>query len=224
MSDPQSSSLLWNYFSAFFGYTSVVVFVLLGLTWLIKKHPERLGVLLNRVPMLRGTGFIVPPAMPQHRLVVEESLALEPQKTLYVVRYEGQRYLVATGMAETTFLTRLDPAPGDAVAASLAVAYTPPPEGTIPVRPTPPEAASPVRMVSVSPPPASSAPAPPPRPPVGAPASPAAGSDFFHTLRQAIPAAAQASHPGGGPHAVVMAPTGRSSSIPYPPPSRHGLP
>jgi Flagellar biosynthesis protein, FliO len=102
IAEPTSSNLLWHTFSSLLSFVLVGSLILVGGAWALKRNPK-LMALLN----LRWNKASASPDIALTQLAIEESLPLEPQKTLYVVRYGHERFLIAAGMAETHFLTRL---------------------------------------------------------------------------------------------------------------------
>ena len=48
------------------------------------------------------------PKNKQSSIVIEESLSLNPRKTLYVIRIKNERFLIASDVDKTTFLARLE--------------------------------------------------------------------------------------------------------------------
>lgn len=97
-----TTMLMWQYFGMFLLYSLVLVGALIALVSWLRKKPD----LLKRLQ--RGQWFGGSSASePKQQLNVEERLALEPNKTLYVVRYGEQRYLLATSGERTDCLAKL---------------------------------------------------------------------------------------------------------------------
>jgi Flagellar biosynthesis protein, FliO len=106
-----TSLLMWQYFGLFLIYSLCLVALLSGFAVWLKKRPH----LLQRLQKGRWFGAIgsSAPSEPEQFLGVEERLALEPNRTLYVVRYGQQRYLLATSAEGTDCLARLDGTAGE---------------------------------------------------------------------------------------------------------------
>ena len=66
-----------------------------ALYYLIKKNPTLLSISKNRVPFKQG-------------LQVESYLPLEARKNLYIVRAGQERFLLATSLEGTQFLSKLE--------------------------------------------------------------------------------------------------------------------
>jgi hypothetical protein len=90
-----SGSLL-HYLGSFILYTLLAIGVIYAVYCYARKHSGTLflGVKKN--------------ADPKARLEIESVLALEARKNLYVVRSGHERFLVATSMEGTQFLSRLE--------------------------------------------------------------------------------------------------------------------
>lgn len=69
--------------------------VIYALYYLIKKNPTLLSISKNRVPFKQG-------------LQVESYLPLEARKNLYIVRAGQERFLLATSLEGTQFLSKLE--------------------------------------------------------------------------------------------------------------------
>ncbi len=48
------------------------------------------------------------PRNKQSSIIIEESLSLNPRKTLYVIRIKNERFLIASDIDKTTFLAKLE--------------------------------------------------------------------------------------------------------------------
>ncbi|MBQ3102113.1 flagellar biosynthetic protein FliO [bacterium] len=48
------------------------------------------------------------PKNKQSSIIIEESLSLNPRKTLYVIRIKNERFLIASDIDKTTFLAKLE--------------------------------------------------------------------------------------------------------------------
>lgn len=107
MEPAHAHNLLWHYVGSFTLYTLLAIGVIYGLFLYFRKNPATLNGLASL-----GTGgglqFGKTPLQSQQRkLEVETVLALEPRKTLYIVRADQERFLIATSMEGTQFLAKL---------------------------------------------------------------------------------------------------------------------
>src|SRR5262249_42959742 len=102
---------LWQYLASFILYTLFAIGLIYLAYWYLRKNGGGL------VPMGRknGNGPL--------KLEVESTLVLEARKNLYVVRSGNERFLIATSMEGTQFLSRLDTTAG--AEAPVAVADKP---------------------------------------------------------------------------------------------------
>jgi len=119
---------LGHYLGSFALYTLLAVGVLYLLFWLIKTNPH-LRQYLGRSAMAQSRqpngglqqwlmGRLIPNAqggkgsvhLDSPLLQVEATVVLEPQKTLYVVRADNQRWLIASTLDALTVLAPLNPA------------------------------------------------------------------------------------------------------------------
>jgi flagellar biogenesis protein FliO len=90
---------LWQYLGSFVLYTLAAVALIYVAYWYAR----------------RSTGGVLPDTSKNssssqiQTLEIESTLALEPQKTLYVIRSGKERFLVASSEDDMTLLSRLDP-------------------------------------------------------------------------------------------------------------------
>ncbi len=103
---------LWQYLGSFVFYTLATVGVIYGVYWYTRKNA--------------GAAAAVAAAKAEEgqiKLELESTLALEPNKNLYVVRNGVERFLLVTSAEGTQLLSRLDnvPAPVEEVVAEPVV-------------------------------------------------------------------------------------------------------
>jgi len=105
--ETQTHNMLWHYVGSFTLYTLLAIGVIYGLFLYFRKNPAS----LNSLAALGNGGlqFGRNPLQSQQakKLEVETILALEPRKTLYIVRADQERFLIATSMEGTQFLAKL---------------------------------------------------------------------------------------------------------------------
>ena len=94
-----TNGTLWHYLGSFILYTLLAIGFIYVAYWYARRHS---GQWLLR----HGKR----PAAEAPRLEVESTLTLEARKNLYVIRSGGERFLIATSMEGTQFLSRLEPA------------------------------------------------------------------------------------------------------------------
>jgi flagellar biogenesis protein FliO len=99
-----SGSLL-HYLGSFILYTLLAIGVIYAVYCYARKHSGNLFLGVKKS------------ANPKARLEIESVLALEARKNLYVVRSGHERFLVATSMEGTQFLSRLESADAPAAQA-----------------------------------------------------------------------------------------------------------
>jgi len=99
---------LWHYLGSFVFYTLATVGVIYGVYWYTRKNA---GAAAAAAAAKAEEGQI--------KLELESTLALEPNKNLYVVRNGVERFLLVTSAEGTQLLSRLDnvPAPPEEVVA-----------------------------------------------------------------------------------------------------------
>lgn len=85
---------LWQYLGSFVLYTLGAVGLMYGAYWYARRS------IVNAAP---ATPVEAPNAM-----VLESSLSLEPQKTLYIVRVGEERFLISTTAEGLQFLSKLE--------------------------------------------------------------------------------------------------------------------
>lgn len=91
------TGILWQYLGNFILYTLLAIGMIYGAYWLMHKHG---GNLLNMTKKQN-------PHAPT-KLEIESTLALEARKNLYVVKAGHERFLLATTMEGTQFLSKLE--------------------------------------------------------------------------------------------------------------------
>ncbi|HEY9746149.1 MAG TPA: flagellar biosynthetic protein FliO [Oculatellaceae cyanobacterium] len=92
------TSNLWPYLGSFVGYTLLAVGMIYATYWFLKRKPMK---------WLTGPAF--QKTAKAALLEVEANLALEPRKTLYIVRAGQERFLISTTMEQVQCLARLEP-------------------------------------------------------------------------------------------------------------------
>lgn len=91
---------LWQYLGSFVGYTLFSIGLIYAAYWFLRKQPN----------WLTGTAFqknTTTTVAPKSLLEVEANLALEPRKTLYIVRAGHERFLISTTLEQTQCLAKL---------------------------------------------------------------------------------------------------------------------
>ena len=94
----ETGGVLWQYLGAFVGYSTVIILLLLGLLYSIKRRPD----------WFRFLGVNSAPPVDEAHLSIEETLSLDPQKSIHILRCGHERFLISTGPNETQFLTKLE--------------------------------------------------------------------------------------------------------------------
>jgi hypothetical protein len=101
--EANNTVLLWQYLGTVSGWTLVVIVALLWAYWQLKKNPA----FLNKLKSMLG----VPVShMSQHEsrsLVVEETIQLDADKLLHLVRCEGEKFLMSNGPDGLKLLTKV---------------------------------------------------------------------------------------------------------------------
>jgi len=104
-------SLLWHYLGSFFLYTMLSIGAIYATYVWLRKNPQGMNALMQ----LSQPGMPCMPKGQKKKLAIETILPLEPRKSLYIIRADHERFLVATSMEGTQFLARLEnPAPEEA--------------------------------------------------------------------------------------------------------------
>jgi hypothetical protein len=102
--EANNTVLLWQYLGTVSGWTLVVIVALLWVYWQLKKNPA----FLNKLKAMLG----VPVShMGQHEsrsLVVEETIQLDADKLLHLVRCEGEKFLMSNGPDGLKLLTKVN--------------------------------------------------------------------------------------------------------------------
>lgn len=85
---------LWQYLGSFILYTLFAIGMIYAAYWYMRKN---------------GAGLLAKkPTMAGRKLEIESVLSLEARKNLYVVKSGSERFLIATSMDGTQFLSRLE--------------------------------------------------------------------------------------------------------------------
>jgi hypothetical protein len=108
----EHSGSLLHYLGSFILYTLLAIGVIYAVYCYARKHSGNLFLGMKKA------------SDPKARLEIESVLALEARKNLYVVRSGHERFLVATSMEGTQFLSRLESTGAPAVAEPIQ--QTPP--------------------------------------------------------------------------------------------------
>ena len=104
MAAPNSTMLFWQYLGTVGSYTLVVIVGLLWVFWQLKKNPAFLARLKG---MLGVPVAVAPPAEPSQSLVIEETIQLDADKLLHLVRCEGEKFLMSNGPDGLKLLTKV---------------------------------------------------------------------------------------------------------------------
>ncbi len=91
---------LWQYLGSFVMYTLMTVGLIYGVFWYTRK----------------ASGIATATEEAKGSLVLESTLALEPNKTLYVVRSGSERFLLSASGEGTQLLSALASVPGPILA------------------------------------------------------------------------------------------------------------
>ena len=86
---------LWQYLGSFVMYTLMTIGLIYGVFWYTRK----------------ASGASTQPEQAQGSLVLESTLPLEPNKTLYVVRSGSERFLLSASGEGTQLLSALEAVP-----------------------------------------------------------------------------------------------------------------
>lgn len=93
---------LWHYLVSFIGYTLLAIGMIYGTFLYIRKFT-------GRTPLSAPANDSVPDeAVTVSTLALETSLALEPDKNLYIVRSLQERFLVATSSEGVQLISKLE--------------------------------------------------------------------------------------------------------------------
>jgi hypothetical protein len=102
--ETNSTILLWKYLGTVGSWTFLVIALLLWMYWQLKKNPT----FLNRLKSLLGAPVSVAAAVEDSRsLVVEETIQLDADKLLHLVRCEGEKFLMSNGPDGLKLLTKV---------------------------------------------------------------------------------------------------------------------
>jgi hypothetical protein len=99
---PSSQNMIGNYMVTVGLYSGLVILGLLTFLWFIKNRPQ----FAQRIRQLLGAK--APAAAPAAKMKVEEMLPIDADKTLMIVRCEGERFLVSSAAEGLRFMTKLD--------------------------------------------------------------------------------------------------------------------
>ena len=95
-----SGHTMWGYLGSFIFYTLLVIGFLYAVYFYLKKNP---GILTFSKTFVHSKTESNPLA-----LVIESRIALEPRKTVYVLRSGEERFLVSTAGEHTHLLSKLE--------------------------------------------------------------------------------------------------------------------
>jgi hypothetical protein len=101
--EPNSTVLLWQYLGTVGSYTLLVIVGLLWVYWQLKKNPAFLAKLKA---MLGVSGGGVQPTE-SRSLVIEETIQLDADKLIHLVRCEGEKFLMSNGPDGLKLLTKV---------------------------------------------------------------------------------------------------------------------
>ncbi len=104
MASSNSTMLFWQYLGTVGSYTLVVIVGLLWVFWQLKKNPAFLARLKG---MLGVPVAVASPAEPSQSLVIEETIQLDADKLLHLVRCEGEKFLMSNGPDGLKLLTKV---------------------------------------------------------------------------------------------------------------------
>jgi flagellar biogenesis protein FliO len=97
-----NSWLLWKYMLGFLGYTVVLIAFLAAVVYSVKRNPKLLKLLSGGRMSLGATKSAA-----TANLSLEESLNLEPDKALHVIRFQRERFLLCSAGGQIQLLTGL---------------------------------------------------------------------------------------------------------------------
>jgi flagellar biogenesis protein FliO len=120
---------LGQYLGLFVLYTMLAIGLIYGAYWVLRK---RGGILPKTAQKPEG-----PLPTP---LLIESTLALEPRKTLYVIKAGHERFLVASTLEQTQLLSKLEAEPAAEVSFAAVEAPAGEPQVALPWFATPPDA------------------------------------------------------------------------------------
>lgn len=137
------TSALWHYLGSFLLYTLVAIGVIYAAYWYTRRQSTH---------WLNPLGEKKKSPLAALKLEMESSLALEPRKTLYVVRSGQERFLVSASAEKTDLLAKLEPLPPVVSAKSIKtdakIALAAPKQVSLPEKPWYTEPPRKVRVAS----------------------------------------------------------------------------
>jgi hypothetical protein len=101
--ETNSTVLLWKYLGTVGSWTLLVIAALLWLYWQLKKNPA----FLNRLKSMLGASVTAIDPHEGRSLVVEETIQLDADKLLHLVRCEGEKFLMSNGPDGLKLLTKV---------------------------------------------------------------------------------------------------------------------
>lgn len=101
--EANSTVLLWKYLGTVGSWTLLVIAALLWMYWQLKKNP----VFLNRLKSMLGAPTSLAEQAESRSLVVEETIQLDADKLLHLVRCEGEKFLMSNGPDGLKLLTKV---------------------------------------------------------------------------------------------------------------------
>jgi hypothetical protein len=101
--EANSTVLLWKYLGTVGSWTLLVIAALLWMYWQLKKNP----VFLNRIKGMLGAPVTAIDPHEGRSLVVEETIQLDADKLLHLVRCEGEKFLMSNGPDGLKLLTKV---------------------------------------------------------------------------------------------------------------------
>ncbi len=132
------STGMLHYLGLFMAYTMLAIGAIYAVYWYLRRHAGGGGMLFGARRLES-----------EKKLEVESMMPLEARKNLYVIRSGNERFLIATSLESTQFLSRLEPLESaPAPAATRAGEEAPPPSGQ-PLQPILETAPQPARLTPV---------------------------------------------------------------------------
>ena len=101
--EANSTVLLWKYLGTVGSWTLLVIAALLWMYWQLKKNPA----FLNRIKSILGAPVNPAACQESRSLVVEETIQLDADKLLHLVRCEGEKFLMSNGSDGLKLLTKV---------------------------------------------------------------------------------------------------------------------
>ena len=101
--EANSTVLLWKYLGTVGSWTLLVIAALSWMYWQLKKNPT----FLNRLKGMVGASVLDVNQAESKSLVVEETIQLDADKLLHLVRCEGEKFLMSNGPDGLKLLTKV---------------------------------------------------------------------------------------------------------------------